>query len=198
MGQGGLRTVQFAVGLALACVVGATAGAQPVPRPFPDPGGTQARPVPPLPPAPPRPEGTAPAPATAGAPQTAPAADPGAPNEALLGLPIMPNARFLASYDAGRGQRYYLFGSLASFVEVVAYYKTVLKQKGDLVFDVPLVHMFEVGRFREETMAFPPGVTVKDYASGGFGGYLDTRPGADPQRFPTIIQFVPVAPGERR
>ena len=27
--------------------------------------------------------------------------------------------------------------------------------------------MFEVGRFREETMAFPPGVTVKDWTWGG-------------------------------
>ena len=116
----------------------------------------------------------------------------------MLGVPVMPNVRFLASYDAGRGQRYYIFGSAAGFADVVAYYRTVLKQKGDLVFDVPPVHMFEVGRFREESMAFPPGVTVKDYASGGFGGYLDPRPGAQPARYPTIIQIVPVMPGDRR
>ena len=38
--------------------------------------------------------------------------------------------------------------------------------------------MFEVGRFREETMAFPPGVTIKDYASDGSQGYPNPKPGA--------------------
>jgi hypothetical protein len=43
-------------------------------------------------------------------------------------------------------------------------------------------------------MAFPPGVTVKDYTWGGSLGYLNPRRGAEPQRFRTIIQIVP-APG---
>jgi hypothetical protein len=116
----------------------------------------------------------------------------------LLGFPIFPGARFLRSYDAGQGQRYYLFGSTASFAELVGYYRTVLRQKGDLVFEVPPVHMFEVGRFREETMAFPPGVTVKDYTWGGQGGYLDPRPGATPQRYATIIQVVALPMSDRR
>ena len=59
------------------------------------------------------------------------------------------------------------------------YYRTQLKDKGDLVYDVPPVHMFEVGRFREESMAFPPGVTVKDYTWGGAKGYLVPTPGAN-------------------
>ena len=84
-----------------------------------------------------------------------------------LGMPIFPSAEFIASYDAGRGQRYYLFGTNNPFTQIVEYYKTVLKQRGELVYDEPPAHMFEVGRFREETMAFPPGVTVKDYALGG-------------------------------
>jgi hypothetical protein len=42
----------------------------------------------------------------------------------------------------------------------VKYYQGALKNKGILVFDAPAVHVFEIGRFREETMAFPPGVTV--------------------------------------
>ena len=29
----------------------------------------------------------------------------------------IPGAQFIASYDAGRGQRFYLFGSTASFVD---------------------------------------------------------------------------------
>jgi hypothetical protein len=105
---------------------------------------------------------------------------------------MYPGAQFLASYDAGRGQRYYLFGSTASFVDVVAFYRTVLKQKGDLVFDVPATHQFEIGRFREETMAFPPSVTVKDFQSQVSQGYPNPRPNAQPARFPTVIQIVPV------
>ena len=38
----------------------------------------------------------------------------------MLGVPIYPGAQFIASYDAGRGQRYYLFGTNASFAEIVA------------------------------------------------------------------------------
>ena len=58
--------------------------------------------------------------------------------------------------------------------------------------------MFEIGRFREETMAFPPGVTVKDYTWGGSEGYLEALPGGRSQRYRTIIQIVPAAPGDRR
>ena len=120
-----------------------------------------------------------------------------APTTAQLGLPIYPGATFLRSFDAGQGQRYYLFGSTASFAEVVKYYRTQLKDGGDLVYDVPPVHMFEVGRFREETMAFPPGVTVKDYTWGTAKGYLVPTPGANPSRFPTVIQIVPVLPANK-
>jgi hypothetical protein len=123
------------------------------------------------------------------------------PSEATLGLPIQPSAQFLTSYDAGRGQRFYLFGSTASFAEVVAFYKTALKQKGDLVFEEPPTHVFEVGRFREDTMAFPPSVTVKDYTWGGMRGYANPKPGTEPSRFPTVIQVVPIpaaAPDARR
>ena len=66
------------------------------------------------------------------------------------------------------------------------------------MFDAPATHMFEVGRFREESMAFPPGVTVKDYTWGGAGGYLNPKAGAQPERFPTIIQIVAVPPAPER
>ena len=114
-----------------------------------------------------------------------------APTAAMLGLPVFPSAEFIASYEAGRGQKYYLFGTNNSFAQIVEYYKTVLKQRGELVYDEPPIHMFEVGRFREETMAFYPGVTVKDYAWAGSLGYLNPRRGAEPGRFKTIIQIVP-------
>jgi hypothetical protein len=151
-----------------------------VPQPFPKPSEPQ------------KPIG-----AVSASPRVEPPQKPGttvdsnAPTEATLGLPIYPTAEFLSSYDAGRGQRYYLFGTNASFAQIVEYYKNVLKQRGELVFDEPPVHMFEVGRFREETMAFPPGVTVKDYAWAGSAGYLNPKRGAEPARFKTIIQIVP-------
>jgi len=73
----------------------------------------------------------------------------------------------------------------------VNYYRAMLKQRGELVYDEPPVHMFDVGRFREETMAFPPGVTIKDYTWAGSSGYLSPRPGGQPVRYRTIIQIVP-------
>lgn len=116
-----------------------------------------------------------------------------APTEESLGFPIYPSARFLTSYDAGRGQRYYLFGVSSSFTDMVNYYRLLLDERGDRVFDAPATHVFEVGRFREETMAFPPGVTVKDYTWNGSEGYLHAA-GAEPERFPTILQIVPAPP----
>ena len=110
----------------------------------------------------------------------------------MLGVPIYPGAQFIKSYDAGRGQRFYLFGSTASFVDLVAYYRTTLRQKGDLVFDVPATHEFLVGKFREDSMAYPPGVTIKDFQSELSQGYPNPKPGGQPARFPTIIQVVPV------
>jgi hypothetical protein len=123
---------------------------------------------------------------------TAKQALPGAvPNEAMLGVPIYPNAQFLTSYDAGRGQRFYLFGSTLPFAEMVNYYRTTLKTRGDLLFETPPTHQFEIGRFREETMAFPPSVTVKDYTWGGSAGFPNPKRGAQPARFPTVVQIVP-------
>jgi hypothetical protein len=144
------------------------------------------------PPPPPTPATRSAAPATVAASQDG--AAQGAPTEAMLGAPIFTGAQFLTSYDAGQGQRYYLFGTTASFAEVVAFYRTALRTRGDLVFEEPATHMFEIGRYREESMAFPPGVTVKDYTWGNLKGYANPKLGAQPERFPTIIQMVPVAP----
>jgi hypothetical protein len=171
--------------LGVLCCLGVLDASQ-TPQPFPRPGTAQpSQPGRPVPQAPP----TAP-PASAPA---RPAAD-AAPTEATLGVPIFPGAQFIASYDAGRGQRYYIFGSPATFVDLVAYYRTVLKQKGELVYEVPATHEFDVGKFREETMAFPPGVTIKDFQSEVSQGYPNPKPGGQPARFPTIIQIVPVVP----
>ena len=174
----------------VALMLAGAAGAQ-TPQPFPRPGGST-----PSQPASPRPAPTQPAPPQPGSAQATarPALDPTAPTAAALGLPIYPSAQFLASYDAGRGQRYYLFGTTAAFAEVVTYYRTQLEERGDLVFKEPPTHMFEVGRFRDETMAFPPGVTVKDWTSGGSKGYPNPKLGAQPARLPTVIMIVPPPP----
>jgi hypothetical protein len=150
-----------------------------VPQPFPRPTSQPPAPVPVAPQPPARP----------------PAADSKEPTEATLGLPIYPTAQFIASYDAGLGQRYYIFGTTASFAEMVTYYRTFLKERGDFVFEEPPTHMFEVGRFRAESMAFPPGITIKDYTWGGSKGYPNPKRPAKPERFPTIIMIVPPPPG---
>jgi hypothetical protein len=177
-------------------VWGLPAAAQ-VPQPFPRPQNPGSQPPPSAPaPKPPAPQPSAPPTAAVPSPAPAPATTPGAPTEAMLGFPIYPNAQFLVSYDAGRGQRYYLFGTESGFAAIVGYYQGALKTKGTLVFDAPATHIFEF-RFREETMAYPPGVTVKDYTWKGSAGYLNPRRGAQPERFPTIIQIVPAPAGQK-
>jgi hypothetical protein len=173
------RVFWAAIAAVLAVSLAPASGQTPVP--FPRPG--QPAPKPPV----------TPPDAAANAPE------PGnAPTEADLGVSIYPGAQFLTSYDAGRGQRYYLFGTNTPFADIVAYYRTVLRQRGELVFEAPATHMFDIGRFREETMAFPPSVTVKDYTWGGSQGYLNPKRGAQPARFGTIVQIVPMPPGAAR
>ena len=165
----------------------AAASAQ-TPAPFPRPGDPQ-RPAPSSPPT------AKPAPPP-GAPATSARAieEERAPDEQMLGVPVYRGAQFIASYDAGHNQRYYLFGTNTSFAEIVAFYRTALKQRGELVYEEPPIHEFDVGRYKEETMAFPPGVTVKDYSWGGARGYMNPKRGAEPARFKTIIMIVPVVP----
>lgn len=161
------------------------------PQPFPRPGQG---------PPPKQPAPQTPPPQTPATKQPAPAATPpasGVPSAATLVFPLYPTAQFIASYDAGRGQRYYLFGTTAQYAEIVSYYRTQLDERGTQVFKEPPTHMFEVGRFREETMAFPPGVTVKDWTWGS-KGYPNPKLNAQPERFPTVIMIVPPPPGAEK
>ena len=175
-----LAVVVFAVAATLAGAPPAVLQGQPVPQPFPRPEAPAGQ-APPRPAQPPS------------RPEAAAAADgASAPTEATLGVAIYPGAQFIASYNAGRNQRYYLFGTGASFGEIVTYYRTLLKQRGDLVYEVPATHEFDIGRFDSDTMAFPPGVTVKDFQSDVSPGFPNPKPGGEPARFPTIIQIVPV------
>ena len=165
---------------------------QPFPRPNtqkpaqPPPATTPAKPPPPTSPTP-----QVPAP-KASAPQApSPQGTDVVPTEAALGAPIYPSSVFLTSYDAGRGQRFYIFGSTIPYAELVAYYKTVLKQKGDELFEAPPTYQFDTAKFRDEAMAFAPSVTIKDYTYGGSAGYPNPKKDATPARFPSVIQIVP-------
>jgi hypothetical protein len=79
----------------------------------------------------------------------------------MLGVPIYPGAQFIASPNAGRGQR------TTSSVRprrlwIWTYYRNALKQKGELVYEVPAARIRR-GQVRDEDrMAFPPGVVIKD------------------------------------
>src|SRR5688500_12072391 len=124
---------------ALLAALVTAAGAAQTPQPFPRPGTTQQTP----------PRSSAPAPAPP-APAAGPAspqapADPNTPTAATLGVAVYPTAQFLGSYDAGRGQRYYLFGTTAAYLDVIGYYRTQTDENGDTIFRDPPHDMFTRG-----------------------------------------------------
>jgi hypothetical protein len=155
-------------------------GQTPVPRPFPGTTQTQTPPSKPPAQAPAKPTQT---------PEPA-ASSSSTPSAAALGAPVYPGATPLDVIDAGQGQRLYLFGTNASYTEIVTYYKNVLKNGGRELFKTPPMQQFDTGKFQDETMTFQPGVVVKDYTWNNSDGYLYVS-GTKEQRFKTIIQIVP-------
>ncbi len=158
----------------------------PLPKPAPFPGTT-----PPPSTAKPAPQSGKPAsptttPAAAAAPQDGSAVDPH-----LAGVPIYPGAELLSSFDAGRGQFVFTFGTDMPYSDIVAYYKTQLRSSGTEIFRTPLMQQFDLGQFRAETMAYRPGVVVKDYSSPDSPGYLHVS-GTTEKRYRTVIQIVPL------
>src|SRR5262245_31344833 len=95
------RMARLIISIAASTVISTVALGQ-TPQPFPRPGSpsqpqtSTAQPAPPV---------------SASAP--ARAADVDTPTEATLGVPLYPAGQFIASFDAGRGQRYYIFGTTA-------------------------------------------------------------------------------------
>jgi hypothetical protein len=162
----------------IAVVTASLVQTPPVPKPFPQPG---------------QPPAAQPAPVKPAAPGTVPETQQvsaGTSSCTSPGAPIYPTSEFLESFDAGRGQQYCLFGTNAAFTEIVGYYKNVLKNGGRSVMDAPGMQQWELGKFQEQTMAFPPSVVVKDYTWGGSEGYLFVD-GVKEKRFKTVIQIVP-------
>lgn len=179
-----MRLTVFSATLAL---IAAPALAQtlPVPRPFPGAGAPPAS-APAAPPAQAPPSGAA----QAGPPATAPKTSAGIGPEALGATPVYPAADFLESFDAGSGQRYYLFGTNQSYADIVTYYRNALKSGGREIFKAPAIQQFDLGKYDEATMAYPPSVVVKDYTWNGSAGYLFVS-GTTEKRYKTIIQIVP-------
>ncbi len=156
-----------------------TTPAPPVPRPFPGSAGPPAGPASPAKPVSP------PDLATAGQRVGPPTVDE------LAGAPIYPGAEFVDAFDAGQSQRYYLFGTNAPYSDIVLYYRNVLRGASNReIFRAPAMHQFDLGRFSEDSMAYPPSVVVKDYTWNDAAGYLMVT-GTTEKRFKTIIQIVP-------
>lgn len=149
------------------------------PRPSPFPGSAPARPSEQAP--------AASAPPVAGQPLVV---EPPKGGKAPEGTPVYPSAEFIDSYDAGLGQRYYLYGSNAPYADVVTYYKNTLKNGGREIYKAPAMQQFDLGKFQDDAMAFPPSVVVKDYTWNGSAGYL-AAVGTTEKRYRTIIQIVP-------
>ncbi len=110
--------------------------------------------------------------------------------ESPSAMPVYPASQFLETIDAGKGQQFHLYGTDAPFADIVSYYKTTLKNAGRVLFQAPLMHQFDLGRYDENAMAYPPSVVIKDYTWNGAEGYLHVS-GAASKRYRTIIQIVP-------
>lgn len=108
-------------------------------------------------------------------------------------VPVYPAAEYLETFDAGSGQQYYLYGTNLSYADIVAYYKTALKTGGRELYKSPGMHQFDLGKFQDDRMAYPPSIVVKDYAGEGSPGYLFVS-GTSEKRYNTIIQIVPPGP----
>ena len=103
---------------------------------------------------------------------------------------VFPGAEFIAAYDASRGhQKYHLYGTNTPYADVVAHYRTTLRGRNNEVFRTPPIHQFDLGRFDENTMSYPPSVVVKDYTWNGSTGYLHAA-GTTEKRYRTIVQIV--------
>jgi len=129
--------------------------------------------------------------ATSNAPASASATSSQAPSETLLGIKIYPNAEYLESFDVGRGQKCYLFGTNMAFTDIVLYYKGQFRgNTGRELFKMPPVQWWDLGNFDDKTMAMQPSVVVKDYSAVDGGGYLFIS-GATQKKYKTLIQVVP-------
>jgi hypothetical protein len=198
------RWIAPAAGLVAALLAVTALGARqtvPVPQPFP---GSSTPSSPSAPPPAPAGRGSQQAPQAPPTPATpSRGSQPAQPSAASRGsqapvlpstVPVYPAAEYLDSFDAGSGQRYYLYGTNLPYADLVAYYRTVLKNGGRELYKTPGMWQFDLGRFQDD-MAYPPSIVVKDYFSENSPGYLFAD-GTSEKRYRTIIQIVPPGPGK--
>ena len=76
------------------------------------------------------------------------------PTEESLGVPLYPGAQFVGSFDAGRGQRYFLFGSNSGFLEIVNLQERPQAEGRALVYEEPAIHSFDIGSTRKRRWRF--------------------------------------------
>jgi len=114
------------------------------------------------------------------------------PQKPRSGCRFFPGAQFITSYDAGRGQRYYIFGTAGVVCRTRGLLSDRAQQKGELVYEVPATHEFDVGKYREETMGF----RGRDESRTSVGDLARDIPilnrGRTACKISTLIQIVPV------
>lgn len=126
-------------------------------------------------------------------PATPPAELQTVAGEVMVGnAPVYPAAVRLDEFDAGQGQTFYIFGTNLPYEDLVNYYRARLQNSGREIFEAPAMRQWDLGRFDDDTMAYPPSVVVKDYTWNGSAGYLHIE-GTTETRYRTIIQIVPGA-----
>ena len=173
-----IRRIVFASAFVVVMTAADAAWAQtttPVPKPAPFPGTTP-------------PSTAKPDPAATKSP--AAAQDGASVDPRLAGIPIYPGAQLLFSFDAGRGQHVFTFGTDMPYSDIVAFYRNQLRSSGTEIFRTPNIQQFDIGQFRADTMTYRPGVVVKDY-SGDAAGYLHVS-GITETRYRSVIQIVPM------
>ena len=169
------------------------------PQPFPRPGEPpQARSVPPAPPVstdPPRRNLRQP-----DAAERRTAGDAAAERSECtagarrLAFPIYPAAQFLASYDAGRGQRYYIFGTddaIRGRRELLPH--AARRERQPRVQGAADAHVRGRPLPRRDD-GVPAGCDGEGLDVGRIAGLSEPEAGAQPARFPTIIMIVPPPP----
>jgi hypothetical protein len=88
-----------------------------------------------------------------------------------LGCALFPQLRLLETYDAGSGQKYFILARTRRTSRSCSSNRTSLRTGGREIYraPAPAMQQFDLGRFQEETMAYPPSVVVKDYGGSSAG-----------------------------
>ncbi len=154
----------------------------PLPRPTPFPGATPPPASSPAQPSKPADPSARPTVTVSG--------DLGSIDPKLAGIAGYPGAELLDTFDAGKNQRLFMFGTNDTYDAVVTFYKNQLKKSGEEVSRTPRIQQIDLANFDANSMAQRPSVIVKDYTWPDTAGYLHVA-GTTEKRFKTLIQIIP-------